>query len=255
MDMWHAGLPEREMIGAARKVKPIMKLIRGQQKTRAAPGKEGGLSQWSLPGVKPKAALAAEALFSLAAAAVSGAAVVAAVAAVAPAVPVGSVVGAAVASAAVGAGFAVVGAAPVGAAAVAAQGQVLVSDMGLPGPDLVPDPLAGLLDQGVVCVSQGGLPEKDESLDTDRVFVLQAGAFDQGLASVPQVGDFQLHCHGTLSATRRLGRGDTCYKNSDHNADHNGGRANRDIFAKKSAHIEDVVDTRYSTSAHTSKLV
>jgi hypothetical protein len=233
MDMGHAGLPESETIGAARKIEPIIKLIRGQQKTQAAPGKEGGLGQWSLPGVTPKAALAAEALFSLAAAAVSGvvvvAAAVAAVAAVAAAVPVGFAAAVAVASAAVGAGFAVVGAAPVGAVAVAAQGQVLVSDMGLPGPDLVPDPLAGLLDRGVVCVSQGGLPEKDESLDTDRVFVLQAGAFDQGLASVPQV--FQLHCHGTLSASRRLGQDDTCYKNSGHNADHNGGCANRDIFA------------------------
>jgi hypothetical protein len=230
MDMGHAGLPESETIGAARKIKPIIKLIRGQQKTQAAPEKEGGLGQWSLPGVTPKAALAAEALFSLAAAAVSGVVVVAAaVAAVAAAVPVGFAAAVAVASAAVGAGFAVVGAAPVGAVAVAAQGQVLVSDMGLPGPDLVPDPLAGLLDRGVVCVSQGGLPEKDESLDTDRVFVLQAGAFDQGLASVPQV--FQLHCHGTLSASRRLGQDDTCYKNSGHNADHNGGCANRDIFA------------------------
>ena len=185
----------------------------------------------------PKAALAAEALSSLAAA-VSAVAVFAAavdvvaavtvfavVAVVAAAAPVGSAAAAAVASAVVGA------AAPVGAVAVAAQGQVLVPVVGLPGWDPLPVPPAGSLDRGVVSVAQGGAPEKDGSLDKDRVFVPQAGAFEEGLASVPQIEVLQVHYHGTLSATHRPGQDDTCYKNSGHNADHNGGRANRGIFA------------------------
>ena len=176
----------------------------------------------------PKAALAAEALSSLAAA-VSAvavfAAVVAVVAAVAAAASVGSAAAAAVAFAVVGA------AAPVGAVAVAAQGQVLVPEVELPGRDPLPVPPGGSLDWVMVSVAQGGAPEKDGSLDKDRVFVPQAGAFEEGLASVPQIEVLQVHYHGTLSATHRPGQDDTCYKNSGHNADHNGGRANRGIFA------------------------
>ena len=191
----------------------------------------------------PKAALAAEALSSLAAA-VSAVAVFAAavavvaavtvfavVAVVAAAAPVGSAAAAAVASAVVGAAAPDGAAAPVGAVAVAAQGQVLVPEVELPGRDPLPVPPAGSLDRGVVSVAQGGAPEKDGSLDKDRVFVPQAGAFEEGLASVPQIEVLQVHYHGTLSATHRPGQDDTCYKNSGHNADHNGGRANRGIFA------------------------
>ena len=57
----------------------------------------------------------------------------------------------------------------------------------------------------MVSVAQEEAPEKDGSLDKDRVFVPQAGAFEERLASVPQVEVLQVHYHGTLSATHRSG--------------------------------------------------
>ena len=101
-------------------------------------------------------------------------------------------------------------------AAVAAQKQVLVSDMGLPGRDLF--------------LVLAGSHEKEWS-DKDLVFVPQSGSLEEGLASVPQVEVFHLRHHGILAASHCPGHDGTCYKNSGHNADHNGGRANRDIFA------------------------
>ncbi len=233
------------MLGAVRKIKPLGKLIRGWQETRAAPGKEGGLGQWSRPSVTLKAGQAVAALSSLAVAvAVSAAAVFAAVVAVAADVVVVAAVGPA-GSAAVAAASAVVGvaapdgtAAPVGAvvvaaivAAVAAPGQVLAPEKELPGRDPRPVPPAGSPGRGMVSVAQGEAPVKDgRSPGKDRVGVPRAGAFAAGLAAVLRVGGLQDR-HGSLSATRRPGREYTGYRNSGHNADHNGGCANKGIFA------------------------
>ena len=131
----------------------------------------------------------------------------------------------------------------------------MVPAKGLPEQDQGLSPPAGSLDRELVSVSLEVAPVKEQSADKDRLLVPWAGLFEQGLASLPHVGVFHLRCHGTLSATLRPDHYGTCYKNSGHNVDQHGGRANRDISAKKSAHIGGVGDTRYSISAHTSKPV
>jgi hypothetical protein len=119
----------------------ILESLVGAKKTQATPGKGEGLGHWSEPSVIPEAALAEEALSSLAAASAASDIVgaPAAVAAVATAVgaPVGSVAAAS---------FVAAVAAPVGdvaIAAVAAQVAVLVPELGLPGWDPVLVSLAG----------------------------------------------------------------------------------------------------------------
>jgi hypothetical protein len=192
--------------------------------------------------VRPKTALAEDALSSLAAAIVASAVAVAsaavgavasaavvvaagvhvvavaavvgaaaavgavAVAAVAAEVSVGSVAAAAVASA--------VAAAPVGAvaiAAVAAQVPVLVLDVELPG--------------------------------RDPVLFFLAGVF------------LERRHHGILSATQPPGHDGAFYRNPGHNADLLGVRPNRDTVAGNFASNEGFADTTYATSAHTSYCV
>jgi hypothetical protein len=114
LDMGHACLLDTEMTGAARKMRPIIKLIRGRsEKNPGRPGKGGGLGQWSHPSETFRAALAAETLSSVAVV----------VAAVAVAVAVAAAVAAAVA-------FVVGAAAPVGAVAVAGQDPASVPQVG-----------------------------------------------------------------------------------------------------------------------------
>ena len=62
----------------------------------------------------------------------------------------------------------------------------------------------------------------------------------------------RLYRHEILDANLPPGHDGAYYKNSGHNADQHGVRANRDTFVQNSASNEDFVDTTYSTSAHTS---
>jgi hypothetical protein len=76
-------------------------------------------------------------------------------------------------------------AAPADTVAVAAPRQVLTPDRGLWGWDQLLEPGGMSPGQGLVYVFQGYMPERAGSLDKNRVCVLQAGAFESGLVSVP----------------------------------------------------------------------
>jgi hypothetical protein len=83
---------------------------------------------------------------------------------------------------------------------------------------------AALLDPDRVFDPHAVLPDRDRGVDP------RAGPLAQGQASGPQLEVLRPDGREILFAILRPGRDGTYYRNSGHNVDHDGARANRDTF-------------------------
>ena len=110
-------------------------------------------------------------------------------------------------------------------------------------------PHAGPREQEPVSVPHAGPREQE------LVSVPHAVSLEQGRVSVPLVGLEQRGDPGILSATLHPGHYCVVHKNSGHNADLLGVRANRDTLAEIADSTEDFPDTTQATSEHTSHRV
>jgi len=110
-------------------------------------------------------------------------------------------------------------------------------------------PHAGPREQEPVSVPHAGPREQE------LVSVPHAVSLEQGRVSVPLVGLEQRGDPGILSATLHPGHYGVVHKNSGHNADLLGVRANRDTLAEIADSTEDFPDTTQATSEHTSHRV